>query len=235
MEVSRHESLKGSQGFEGAGAAATQQHVVERIGVKPGPLRDLRDRDVMGIAPCVDAVDGGVAGRDHDRDEITKLWDAQQQSQKVALCAESTPAYPSFMPYDPKRSRAAVQAIIDGKPIKPATWCRKARLSPNALAAFLKGTTDSLKVSTAVALAEAVDANPLALMGITPSADMVLPEEALSVALGQLATANTQSAQTNEAVQNASRLILALAQSAGVVPLFPRPTSPPPVRPRPKR
>lgn len=235
MEVDRYESLKGSQGLKGARATATLQNVRNSVYVESRPAPDLGDRYAMGVAPRVDAVDGRVAGRDHDGDEITKLWDAQQQSQNVALCVESAPAYAGLMPYDPKRSRAAVQAVIKGKPIRPSTWCRRAGLSPNALAAFLKGTTDSLKVSTAVALAEAVDANPLALMGITPSADMVLPEEALSVALSQLATANTQSAQTNEAVQNASRLIFALAQSTGVVPLLPRPASPPPAQPKPKR
>lgn len=235
MEVSRNEGLKGSQGFKGARAAATLQDVRDSVCVEAGSLPDLGERDAMGVAPRVDAVDGGVAGGDHGGDEITKLWDVQQQSQNAVLGPLPLPLYAGCMPYDPNRSRAAVLAVIASKKLTPTGWCLKSGLSKNALREFLAKRSESLKVSTAVALAESEGISPLVLMGITPSTDMVLPEEVMRQATEAMQSATTKSAEASAQAENSARLILALAQALGIAPAPPPPALLPPGRPRPRR
>lgn len=233
MELARNQTFQETQRLQSANP--TPQRVGHRIMVEPGQRRGFPQGHALGAEEGVDAVDGCVAGDGHGGEQITKLWGSQTVSQNTGFGLSCAGTYPGFMPYDAERSRAAVLAIINWKGTTPYRWSLKAGFSGNVLGEFLAGRSESLKVSTAIALAEAMDINPLILMGITPSQEMVLPEEVMRQARALITSSMTKSAEASAEAENSGRLIQALAQAMGAVPSLPPPAALSPKRSRPRK
>ena len=213
LEVCRNEGLKSPQSLDGAIPAPPTQDVDDGVFVEPGHGADLLERKARRQAPRIDARESCLCAG-HDGDHNTKLWAAQPESQGIVFCEPSTQRYGSRMPYDKDRSVAAIDALIEQLGSTAEDWCRAAGLSKNAIGEFRSPRVKSMKVATAVALAEAVNVSPLQVMGLQVPAALALPAAVIDNLMAEVDAATTASDANRERFANARKLLAALAQSA---------------------
>ena len=232
IEVSRNQSLKGSQRPDLANAGLAE--LSQRVSMQTGTAPDLSVAKAAGFDEREGAGDM-VVDCAHGSDRAHSNGLRNPKAHYNGFAKRLYAHYEVHMPFHPDRTRAAIQTAADRLKLTPTGWAREAKIGRNTLRAFLSGQNNGIELRTICLLADYAKVHPYDLMGIDPPGELALEAAAMENIERSLERISSTNAGTSFDMQTVRSLMRA-AVRARTSDTPDSPPAPPPEKPtRPKR